>query len=412
MAHDPQLGPNPALPNPGPQKQAWEVARALRWSIARGFLLDPILWLGTLAVGWALGRMTSLPLWLLAGSMLAVATYLADSLLFRSRDTELLRSQPLGADGLLRVRQAELGWILQPLRAVLLLVLAARCGWGIAGGAWFLTHFLPGPLVRIAIFLRLRGRSISALVTLRPRDFEDLSSAAVAASPRERGRLWRVLQHLLPLPRRLRSRVIRDLILLLRGQEARGAFLLLLSPLSFLLLRDELAVLKRPELLTWRTLTCAALGAAAVAYAVGPGIHLLRNRVLVWERLNPNPGRHALRAALIYGLGFALLHSAGTLLTVQFAAGGRFASHVPGLIAPVLILELAMAHFVVLFTMGASSGRKVHGEGTLVLALPIVAVGVAIAAWFSPALAVLYFVVTGGMAAQASARYEQVEVSW
>jgi len=85
---------------------------------------------------------------------------------------------------------------------------------------------------------------------------------------------------------------------------------------------------------------------------------------------------------------------------------------VAGLIAPVLILELAMAHFVVLFTMGASTGKKVHGEGTLVLAVPIVAVGIAIAAWFSPWLAALYFILTGGMAAQALSRYEQIEVSW
>ena len=400
------------IPTPSVAKPAWEVARDLRWSIARGLLLDPILWLGTLAVGWALGKMGVLPLWSLGLGFLTVATYLADSLLFRSMDTELLRTQPLGSDGVLRVRQAELGWLLQPLRAILLLVLAARVGWGFAGAGWLITHALPGPLLRLSVFLRLRGRSLSALWLLRPEDFERLSSEAVAASPKTRGRMWQLLQRALPLPTSLRSRVIRDVILLSRGRDLRGAFLLLLSPLSYLLLRDELEVLKRPELLSWRTLTCAALGGAAVAYAVGPGVHLLRNRVLSWERLNPRAGSQALRAALIYAFGFALLHALGTLATVHFAADGRFADQVPSLAGQVLVLEIAMAHFVVLFTMGASSGKKVHGEGTLVLALPIVAVGVAVAAWFSPGWAALYFLGTTGMAATASARYEQIEVSW
>jgi uncharacterized membrane protein YecN with MAPEG domain len=242
--------------------------------------------------------------------------------------------------------------------------------------------------------------------------FEFLASEAVSASPRRRGALWNLLARVLPLPRRIRSRVVRDLILLLRGQDLRGAFLIAASPASYLVLRDELAVLRRPELVGWRTLTCAALGGAAVAYAVGPGIHLVRNQVMSWERVSRQAGRSALRGALAYALGFAALHSVGTLITVALSANGRFADHVPGLIAPVFILELAMAHFVVVFTMGASSGRKVHGEGTLVLALPIVAVGVAIFAWFSPWIAALYFLVTGGMAAQAVLRYEKVEVSW
>ncbi len=400
------------IPPPSAAKPAWEVARDLRWSIARGLLLDPILWLGTLAIGWALGKMDVLPLWSQGLGLVAIATYLADSLLFRSTDTELLRTQPLGADGVLKVRQAELGWLLQPLRIILLLVLAARIGWGVAAAAWLVTHILPGPLLRLSIFLRLRGRSPSALFVLRPEDFERLSSEAVAASPKTKGRLWGLLQRALPLPVELRSRLVRDVVLLTRGRDLRGAFLLLLSPLSYLLLRDELEVLKRPELLSWRTLTCAALGGAAVAYAVGPGVHLLRNRVLPWERLSPRAGSQALRAALIYAFSFALLHGLGTLATVHFAAGGRFASYVPSLIGQVLVLELAMAHFVVLFTMGASSGKKVHGEGTLVLALPIVAVGVAVAAWFSPGWAALYFLGTVGMATQASARYEQIEVSW
>jgi hypothetical protein len=388
------------------------VARDLRWSIARGLLLDPILWLGTLALGWALAQLGGLPLGWGLLAFLAIATLIADSLLFASKDNELLRTQPLGRDGLLRVRRAELGWLLQPLRIVLLLAVAGRTGWGLAAGAWLATHFFPAPALRLAIFLRLRGRSLRALISLRPEDFERLASEAQTEPPAERGRLSWFLHRALPLPPRIRSRLVRDTLLLVRGQDLRGAFLIALSPLSFLLLRDELAVLKRTELLEWRTLTCAALGGAAIAYAVGPGIHLVRAHVLSWERVSRGAGRNALIAALIYALSFALLHGLGTLATVHLAEGGRFASHVPELIAPVLILELAMAHFVVLFTMGASSGRKVHGEGTLVLALPIVAVAVAIAAWFSPGWAILYFAVTGGMAAQAVDRYEQVEVSW
>ena len=399
-------------PIPLPAKPPWVVARDLRWCVAKGFLLDPILWLGTLAVGWALGHWAELSLVPGLLILLALASLLADSLLFSSRDNELLRTQPLGPDGLLRVRHAELGWQLQPLRIVLLLALAPQEGWALAAGAWLVTHLLPAPALRIALFVRLGGRSLSSLFVLNPADFERLASESITASPRRRGALWHTLQRILPLPARLRTRLVRDIILLVRGRDLRGAFLLAVSPLSYLLLMDELAVLKRPELVGWRTLTCAALGGAAVAYAVGPGIHLLRGRVMAWERVSQHAGRDAVRAALVYGLSFALLHGLGTLATVQFAESGRFASHVAGLIAPVLILELAMAHFVVLFTMGASTGKKVHGEGTLVLAVPIVAVGIAIAAWFSPWLAALYFILTGGMAAQALSRYEQIEVSW
>jgi len=417
------------------------VARDLKWSVARGYLLDPILWLGTLTVGWALGqgpRIQIIPGLLI---LFAIAATLANSLLFASKDNELLRTQPLGRWGLLRVRLAELRWQLVPLRAVLFLALVPHEGWLTAALVWAASHLLDVPAIRLAVLLRMRGRKLPELPSSieaetdstakrqaqateegslplglqsqrLARQFEFLASEAVSASPRRRGALWNLLERVLPLPRRIRSRVVRDLILLLRGQDLRGAFLIAASPASYLVLRDELAVLRRPELVGWRTLTCAALGGAAVAYAVGPGIHLVRNQVMSWERVSRQAGRSALRGALAYALGFAALHSVGTLIAVALSANGRFADHVPGLIAPVLILELAMAHFVVVFTMGASSGRKVHGEGTLVLALPIVAVGVAIFAWFSPWIAALYFLVTGGMAAQAVLRYEKVEVSW
>ena len=435
--HDPPPPESQAL-----QPPVWLVARDLKWIVARGYLLDPILWLGTLTVGWALGQGPRIQIVPGLVILFVIAATLANSLLFASKDNELLRTQPLGRGGLLRVRLAELRWQLIPLRAVLLLALVPHEGWLTAALVWAASHLLDIPSIRLAVLLRMRGRKLPELIPnasepeaestkeghalegngaslplgLRSRklssQFEFLASEAVSASPRRRGALWNLLERLLPLPRRIRSRVVRDLVLLLRGQDLRGAFLIAASPASYIVLRDELAVLRRPELVGWRTLTCAALGGAAVAYAVGPGIHLVRNQVISWERVSRTAGRSAVRGALAYALGFAALHSVGTLIALALASNGRFADHVPGLIAPVLILELAMAHFVVVFTMGASSGRKVHGEGTLVLALPIVAVGVAIFAWFSPWIAALYFLVTGGMAAQAILRYEKVEVSW
>lgn len=117
-------------------------------------------------------------------------------------------------------------------------------------------------------------------------------------------------------------------------------------------------------------------------------------------------------SSLIWGLGLALLHGGATLVTLALAQGGRFAADVPGLVLPVLGLELAMAHYVVAYTMGATRGRRVAGEGTIVLALPIVAVGVALASVFHPALVLLYFLITAGMFAAGVRRYERVEVTW
>ena len=444
----PHLESPPAGPSPkedGTAPVPWEVALALRWRVARELLLDPIAWLGTLAAGWAIGRLGGLS----AGSglllLLGGATLLADRLLFTSRETELLRTQPLGSTGLLQVRRAELGWLLQPLRVVLLLAVVGRDGWLVGAATWAAAGFLPGMAQRLAMALRVRYGTRGAGAMLIPAllgllqpipggwetallvgavaaflgrgpgsatRFEQLASEAQTASPRARGRCWRTLEALLPLPAPLRSRLVRDLVLLLGGRDLRGATLLLLAPLSCLLLRDELSSLSSPNLLEWRTLTCAALGGAALAYAVGPGIHLLRNEVMAWERTAPYPGRRALSSALLYALGFVLLHGAAILATVALSEQGRFAGEVPSLLVPVLGLEAAMAHYVVVFTMGASAGRRVLGEGTLVLALPVVAIGVAVAVWFSPWLALLYFVFTTGLVAKGIQRYDRVEVQW
>ena len=396
--------------------EPWEVARALRWAVAKGFLLDPILWLAVLAIAWAgrgLGGLS--PMEGVVGVFL-LALLIADSLLFRSTDNPLLRAQPLGDNGLLRVRQAELSWMLRPLQVLLLLIVSGQAGWALGLGATLLSLLFPAPALRGALFLRALHRAprtaTAAFGAGASGLFERLAGEATTRPSRGRWLLWPILERLIPLPRGLRARLVRDLVLLARGQDLRGAFLLLLSPLSYLVLRDDLAHLRRTELLSWRALTAAALGGAAVAYAVGPGIHLLRARVMSWERISRHPGSQALRSALVYALAFALLHGVGTLATVHFAQAGRFADHVPGLVAPVLTLELAMAHFVVVFTMGASTGRSILGEGTLVLALPIIAVGVAIAGWFNPWIAALYFLVTTGMAAGAASRYEDTEVLW
>ncbi|MEE2830395.1 MAG: hypothetical protein VX498_14500 [Myxococcota bacterium] len=436
-------GPAPKVADP--VLQPWEVALDLRWKVAREVLLDPIAWLGTLAAGWAIGRLGGLS----AGSglllLLGGATLLADRLLFASRENELLRTQPLGPTGLLQVRRRELSWLLHPLRVVLLLAVAGRDGWLVGAATWAAAGFLPGMAQRLAIALRRRYGTHGAAAMLLPAllglfqpipggwetalaigafaaflgrgvssaaHFEQLASAAQTASPRKRGRGWRLLETVLPLPAPLRSRLTRDLVLLVSGRDLRGATLLVLAPLSCLLLRDELNSLASPSLLEWRTLTSAALGGAALAYAVGPGIHLLRNEVMAWERTAPHPGSRALSSALVYALGFVLLHGAAILATVALVDQGRFAGEVPSLIVPVLGLEAAMAHYVVVFTMGASTGRRILGEGTLVLALPVVAIGVAIAVWFSPWLALVYFVFTTGLVAKGIQRYERVEVHW
>jgi hypothetical protein len=256
----------------------------------------------------------------------------------------------------------------------------------------------------------LAGRGLRAAFL---RDGPRLASDAQTAPSARRSATWRSLAALArALPVALRARVVRDAVLSLRGQDVQGALLLLLSPLSCLLLVDELATMPSRAALPWRVLTAAAIGGGAVAWAVGPGIHRLRNVAMSWERLAPRPGQRAMASSLIWGLGLALLHGGATLVTLALAQGGRFAADVPGLVLPVLGLELAMAHYVVAYTMGATRGRRVAGEGTIVLALPIVAVGVALASVFHPALVLLYFLITAGMFAAGVRRYERVEVTW
>ena len=426
----------------------WEVARDLQWRVARELLLDPLTWAGVLVAGWALHRTGVLEAEAALLALMGLATLQGDELLFRRRHGELLRTMPLGEDGFLRVCRTELGWWMHPAR-ILAAAAASSDGGALTGvGVWLAATLAPSLGLRLAIALRRgfggRGRLLAllpaviavpaplpwsweailvfaalALLASRDlraafqRDFQRLASDACTAPAARSGATWRVLAALTrPLPVPVRARVVRDLVLLLRGRDVQGALLLLLSPLSCLLLVDELATMPSRAALPWRVLTAAALGGGAVAWAVGPGIHRVRNVVMSWERLSPRPGDRAMSGSLVYGLALALLHGGATLLTLALAQDGRFVADVPALILPVLGLELAMAHYVVAYTMGATRGRRVAGEGTIVLALPVVAVGVALAAMFHPGLVLLYFVLTAGMFSAGVRRYERVEVTW
>lgn len=435
-----------AAPVEGSPPPPWEVARDLRWRAVRGIVLDPIAMLGTTIAAWALWRTevvgTAAALLLLA----ALATRLGDDLLFRRPDGDLLRVQPLGPSGFLKVRRAELGWWLHPAR---LLVAAAALSDGplTAVAAWLAGGFAAPLGLWLALALRRLGPrgpllawlpAAAALATTVPGGwpiavgfaavaglagvtlegaygarFDQLASDAVTAPRRGRRHTWRLLEALMAgLPRPVRSRLVRDAVLTLRGQDGQGLILLLLSPLSCMVLVDELASLPNRAALTWRVLTAAALGGAAVAYAVGPGIHRLRVSAMAWERVTPHPGRRAMAAAMFWGLGLALVHGAATLATVGLVQDGRFAADVPGLVLPVLGLQTAMAHYVVAFTFSGQAGRRIAGEGTLVLSLPVVAIAVAVAGLLMPPVILAYFVVTAGMVAAGAARYDRVEVTW
>jgi hypothetical protein len=438
--------------------QPWEAARDLRWRSVRDIVLDPIAMLGTAVAGWALyktGIVSTIPAFLL---LLAVAVRTADDLLFVRPDGELLRVHPLGPTGFLRVRQAELGWWLHPPRLLVAACVGSQFGFAAGALAWLLGSLAGGLGFLIAIHLRRMLGAQGAAVTWLPAgaafaaDFPDLAApppdavqagaatafviVAVAAArgvegayrthferlasqavtqPRGRTRLtWSVLNAVtLPaVDRGVRTRIIRDAVLTLRGQDPQGAILLLLAPLSCLVLVDELAALPTPAAMTWRTLTCAALGGAAVAYAVGPGVHRLRFASMAWERTSPRPGARALTAALCWGMGLATLHGAATLATVALTQNGRFLDDIGGLILPVLGLELAMAHFVVVQVFANQHGKRILGEGTLVLSLPVIAIGVAVTGVLMPLLVPAYFLVTAGMTTAAAARYEAVEVTW
>jgi len=92
--------------------------------------------------------------------------------------------------------------------------------------------------------------------------------------------------------------------------------------------------------------------------------------------------------------------------------GGRFLAEVPDLILPVLALELFMVHFSVVFSMAESLGRRVAGEGALILALACLAAGLAVVAVIYPVALPLYLLVTLGLSSRARERYESLEVTW
>lgn len=431
-----------------PTAEPWTVARDMRWKAVRGLVVDPIALLGTAVCAWALVRTGAVGTVAALLALTALATTLADDLLFGRPDGDLLRVQPLGPSGYLRVRAAELGWWMK-LPALLAAAAAVGVAGAGAGAAALVAAWLVPPLgLRLALALRATfGRHGTLLVWLPaavalaaplPHEawtaapfaaagllakvglerafgarFDRLASDAATAPRRRWAIAWPLMSALAaPLPAPLRARVVRDVTLLVRGRDPQGLVLLALSPLSCLLLRDELATLPMRAAMPWRVLTCAALGGAAVAYAVGPGLHRVRIGAMAWERVAPKPGRRAVAGALAYALPLALLHGGATLATLALVQDGRFAPDVGGLALPVLGLEASLAWFVVAFVLGAQSGRRILGEGTLTLALPVVGVGVAIAGVLMPALVPAFFILTAPMLATAARRFERVEVTW
>lgn len=443
-----------------------DVAIALRWRLVRDVLLDPFAWVGGVLIAAVAARSGSA----LTGESLAavaplaagllgitVAALGANALLFETAENALLRTQPLGPRGLLTVRREELGWWMHPVA-----LLAAAFGFGAAGlgaaaGAWVSARFATP--VGLLLALRLRspqggrgvvvgavsvavgavallafgrgvpgvpptalllagaaptvllgfaaGRLLDASWDAR---YEGLASDALAAPSRPRGRLLTGAARLLPLPAPLRVRVTRDLLLLARGADGRGALLLLLAPLSVLAI--DLDPTPTAGQLLWRALSAAAMGAGAIAYAVGPGVHRLRVAVLPWARTAPHPGRRALSAGLAWGLGLATAHGLWVLAWIGLARDGWFLADLPALIGPVLGLELAMAHFSVTFSLTRASGRSLIGEGMLIFALPVVAISIALAGVLAPYLIPLYFLVTVKMMRDAAVRIDNLEVTW
>ncbi len=443
-----------------------DVAIALRWRLVRDVLLDPFVWVGGALIGVVAARLgaglqgagiaVTAPL---AASLagLSIALLGADTLLFGTAENELLRTQPLGPRGLLEVRRRELGWWMHGPA-----LLAAAFALGAAGpmgavAAWIAVRFsidaglrgallLRGPrggrrtnAVAIAILGLGAGLLVSSpetgalptqalpLLSAAPvvllgliagrgldgtwdRRYERLASAALAAPSRPRARVGRAMARFLPLPAPLRARVSRDLLLILRGQDGRGALLLALSFLSVGMI--DLDPTPTSGQLLWRALSAAALGGGAIAYAVGPGVHRLRVAVLPWIRTSPHAGRRGVIAGLLWGGALATVHSCWVLLWIALARDGWFVSELPSLVGPVLGLELAMVHFSVLFTLSRASGRKVIGEGMLIFALPVVAIVVALAGVLAPWAIPLYFLVTAGMLGQAARRIDAIEVTW
>ena len=453
---------------------AWQVAAKLRWTIVRGVLIDPISWLLIGASAWGLHRFAGgisqpgtlgaslLILTVLSGAVVFASIY-ADRLLFLEAENDFLRAQPLGELGFYRLRSVELSWWLRAPA-----VLAGAAGLG-ASGWWLailsaatvlalsalglgLSLILRGPLRQLRSAVRILGLGLPALAlylfggqsipatatpleawlpacaafallsaalaarvlapTLFRRQFDELSSLAAVRDRSDTGRFWSTLNACLPLPLPLRARLSRDLVLLARGWDARGALLLLLSPLSCLYLAEALSGSMREAAVLWRSLEAAALGAAAIAYAVGPNIHILRADTMVWSRTAPNPGRNELRSALLYAALFATMHGTLILGTVATVRDGRFADQLLVLAGPVLALEIFMVHFAVVFSMAESLGRRVAGEGALILALACVGAGLAVIAILYPLALPLYLIFTLGLAGRARERYERLEVTW
>jgi len=440
-----------------------DVARDLRWRVVRDVLLDPFVWVGGVLLALVLVRVGG---WLevRAGGLAVLAAApllslglglgLADALLFRSAENDLLRTQPLGPTGLLQVRKAELGWWLQAtsllgaavafgaggLPAAGAAYVAGRCAVSGAAAAAILCRGVAGRagaglglvgVAGLAVGLLLAGSLLGApappwvgaavpaglglalgltLPSLWASRYELLASDAASAPSTPRAPVWAALARVLPLPAPLKARVLRDLTLLLRGNDGRGAILLLLSPAAVLTLR--LDPTPTGGQLLWQALSAAALGGGAIAYAVGPGVHRLRVQVLAWARTAPNPGGRALMAGLLWGSLWAVLHGGLVLAYIGLARDGWFVAELSRLALPVLALELCMAHFGVVFTLSRALGQTVNGEGMLAFALPAVAIGVALAGVLFPAAILLYPILTAGMTAEAAHRLDRVEVTW
>lgn len=443
-----------------------EVAIALRRRIARDALLDPFGWVGLAVVALVLHGMaasaaggsagTAAVVFATLGVLATITHRTADFLLFGMAENDFLRTQPIGPRGLLTVRLHELSWWTLPTR-----LLAAACGLGAAGPMGAAAVFVAGtalnrPAMAIAMVLRDRVGSratavgalgslvgAAALVVPTPpldstvaaiavsgavglvgglsgramegvfdRRYARAASAAARAGDLSMGRLWSFLDRVLPLPAPIRARLVRDLVLLPRGWDGRALFLLAMAPLAGVFLAGELQGHLRPAAFLWRVLQATALGGAAVAYAVGPGVHALRNSAMVWERTAPRPGRRASAAAHLYGAGFAAAHGLIILASAAFADGGRHLPLLAGVAPAVFALELALAHYTVAYGLSNTTGRRIAGEATLAFAIPVVGVAVAGVSLIHPALGLVYFAVTASMYARGVARYEAVEVTW
>ena len=444
----------------------WEVARDLRWRVARDSLSDPFTWVGVAAVAWAAHRVggasaahltPSGAVLVAVGLGRGAALTLVDSLLFARAENDFLRTWPLGPTGLLRVRVEEAGWWLRPLWVVLATFAHAVAGWPGVAGLVLPALGVPGLAATMDLLARAAGRSagrsaavialggialaglvparppwaalgpwwptavgavagLAAMALGRPRDRLFTAHHAAAASraataPPPPSRLPSRLLRLLPLPPAWRARLLRDALLLLRGQDLQSALLLMAAPLSALLLADSLAA-AHGQAVTWRTLEATAMGAAAIAWATGPTAHVLRSATMAWERGAPAPGRRHTWAALAWAAAPAVAHGALMLAVVATVQGGHHADQVPALTLPVIGLELVLVHYSVAFSLNNTAGRRVGGLPSLVLSLPFVAAGVALLALVAPWAIPVWFVATARWTARGFARYDSLEVTW